>query len=231
MLRILLYAYFLVGLLNLWAEHRQSEFLVFATKPCLLALLSLWFYLRMRPLKGPFPRFILSGLLFSIAGDSLLMLVGYGPKDERFFLMGLGAFLLAQLSYMAGFVRYPGSESGVVRQSPWRAWPFLLYLAGIATLLWPGIPGPMKAPVLVYACAIVGMAIAAFNLRPLLQKEVFVALMTGILLFILSDSLIALNRFRSDAITIPYARTLIMATYLLGQFLIARSSVRAAKQG
>ena len=110
MLRILLYAYFLVGLLNLWAEHRQSEFLVFATKPCLLALLSLWFYLRMRPLKGPFPRFILSGLLFSIAGDSLLMLVGYGPKDERFFLMGLGAFLLAQLSYMAGFVRYPGSE-------------------------------------------------------------------------------------------------------------------------
>ncbi|MCB0548246.1 MAG: hypothetical protein KDD19_11740, partial [Phaeodactylibacter sp.] len=49
-------------------------------------------------------------------------------------------------------------------------------------------------------------------------------LMAGILLFILSDSLIALNKFRVDLVVIPYARLWIMATYLLGQYWIARNA-------
>lgn len=227
MQRILLYAYFLLSLLTLWAEQRQSEFLIFVTKPFLLTLLSLWFYLRVRPMKGRFPRFMLAGLIFSIGGDTLLMLVENGPKDERFFLLGLGSFLLAQLSYMLGFANYPSAREGGVVKAAWKAWPFVLYLAGIIAVLWPGIPGLMKAPVAVYACAIVGMAIAGFNLRPLLARQVFLGLMAGILLFLLSDSLIALNKFRSEALNIPYARLLIMSTYLLGQYLIARNAVRA----
>lgn len=227
MLRILLYAYLLLGLLTLWAEHRQSEFLIFATKPLLLSLLSLWFYLRLRPMEERFPRFVLAGLIFSIGGDTLLMLVENGPKGEQFFLLGLGSFLLAQLSYLLGFASYPGAKGGDVVKAPWRVWPFALYLAGIIIVLWPGIPGAMKAPVAVYACAIVGMAIAAFNLRPMLARGVFQGLMAGVLFFILSDSLIALSKFRSGAITIPYPRLLIMSTYLLAQYLIARNAVRA----
>ena len=228
--RILLYAYLLLSLLTLWAEQRQSEFLIFVTKPFLLTLLSLWFYLRVRPMSGRFPRFILAGLIFSIGGDTLLMLVENGPKDEQFFLLGLASFLLAQLSYMLGFANYPGAKEGGVVKAAWKAWPFVLYLAGIIAVLWPGIPGPMKAPVTVYACAIVGMAIAAFNLRPLLARQAFLGLMAGILLFLLSDSLIALNKFRSEAFDIPYARLLIMSTYLLGQYLIARNAVRIWKR-
>lgn len=225
--RILLYAYLLLGLLTLWAEHRQSELLIFATKPLLLTVLSLWFYLRVRPVEERFPQFILAGLIFSIGGDTLLMLVENGPKGEQFFLLGLGSFLLAQLSYLIGFASYPNAKGGDVVQAPWRGWPFALFLAGIIIVLWPGIPGAMKAPVVVYACAIVGMAMAAFNLRPQLARSIFRGLMAGVLFFILSDSLIALNKFRSNAITIPYPRLLIMSTYLLAQYLIARNAVRA----
>lgn len=224
MKKLLLPFYLLLSLLNLYGEYSRSEALIFASKPLLLTVLALWFYLQLRPLRARFPRLLLAGLIFSIGGDVLLMLVENGPKDERFFLLGLGSFLLAQLSYLLGFLSYPGARRGLLARSPWRAWPFALFLTGILGLLWPGIPGPMRAPVAVYACAITGMATAALNLRPLLKREVFLGLMAGIILFLLSDSLIALNKFRADAVAIPYARLLIMATYLLGQYWIARNS-------
>jgi uncharacterized membrane protein YhhN len=229
MLRLLLPTYILLSLLHLWAVQLQSEALILATKPLLLSLLALWFYLRTRPLEERFPRFILAGLIFSIGGDTLLMLVDNGPRGEQFFLYGLGSFLLAQLSYLLGFANYPGAKGGAVTQGPWRVWPFVLYLGAIIAMLWPGIPGPLQAPVAVYAAAIVGMAIAAFNLRPLLPREVFLGLMAGILLFVLSDSLIAIGKFRSDAVDIPYPRLLIMSTYLAGQYFIARNCVRMVK--
>lgn len=230
MKKLLLLFFLLLSLGNIYGEYSRSEVLIFATKPLLLTMLSLWFYLEMRPLREQFPRFVLAGLIFSIGGDVLLMLVENGPKDDNFFILGLGSFLLAQLSYMIGFFSYPGARQGLIARSPWRAWPFALYLAGILGALWPGIPEPMRAPVAVYACAIVGMAVAAFNLRGRLSREVFLGLMAGILLFILSDSLIALNKFRTDAITIPYARLLVMSTYLLGQYLIARNAVLAWRE-
>jgi uncharacterized membrane protein YhhN len=121
MSRILLIAFLLLGLLNLIGEQGQSEVLVFATKPLLLSVLSLWFYLKVLPMKDLFPRFILAGLIFSIGGDVLLMLVEYGPKDEQFFLYGLGSFLLAQLSYLVGFANFPGAKGGDIARAPWRA--------------------------------------------------------------------------------------------------------------
>ncbi|MDV7397890.1 lysoplasmalogenase family protein, partial [Arthrospira platensis SPKY1] len=81
--------------------------MILATKPLLLTLLSLWFYLELRPLRTRAVRLIQAGLIFSIGGDTLLMLVGNGPKNEDFFLLGLGSFLLAQISYLAGFLSFP----------------------------------------------------------------------------------------------------------------------------
>ncbi|MCB0586211.1 MAG: lysoplasmalogenase [Phaeodactylibacter sp.] len=229
MARALLRIFLLLSLLNLYGEYSRSEALILVTKPLLLTVLSLWFYLHLRPLRGRFPRFILAGLIFSIGGDVLLMLVENGPKDERYFLLGLGSFLLAQLSYLSGFLQFPEAKQGQVAREPWRAWPFALFLAAIIIILWPGIPAPMKAPVAVYAFAIVSMGVAAFNLKPFLEPRVFVGLMSGILLFLLSDSLIALDKFRADAVSIPYARLFIMATYLLGQYWIARHAALAWK--
>ena len=104
--------------------------------------------------------------------------------DEKFFLLGLGSFLLAQLSYLAGFLSFPEARQGLVARAPWRAWLFVLYLAGILYVLWPGIPGPMRAPVAVYACSIVAMGTATYNLNPFLERKFFLGLMAGILLFI-----------------------------------------------
>ena len=230
MKRFLLPFYLLLSLLNLYGEYSRAELLIFITKPLLLTTLALWFYQELRPISARFPRYILAGLIFSIGGDVLLMLVENGPKNENFFLLGLGSFLLAQLSYMLGFVSYPEARHGLIARTAWRAWPFGLFLAGMFGILWPGLSGPMRAPVGLYACAIVGMATAAFNLRPLVAGRAFRGLMAGILLFLLSDSLIALNKFRADMASIPYARLLIMATYLLGQYWIARHAAAIWRQ-
>ena len=121
--RILLIAYLILSLLNVYAEQFRLETLIFVTKPCLLLLLALWFYLQMRPLDSRDIRLILVGLLFSFGGDVLLMLVSNGPRNEDFFLFGLGSFLVAQVCYMMAFLSFPGAKNGAVVQKPWRIWP------------------------------------------------------------------------------------------------------------
>ena len=228
MYRIVLFIFLLLSLANLYAEQSRTEWLILLTKPLLLTSLSLWFYLRNRPLRSTFSRFLLIGLVFSIGGDSLLMLVENGPQKDYFFLLGLGSFLLAQLSYAYAFLQFPRSSSGDVARRPLRALPFLLYLTGILGGLWAGIPPSMKLPVTLYALAIVTMATAAFNLRGLISREHFLGLMAGVLLFVLSDSLIAINKFSKP---LPYARLWIMGTYLFGQFLIAYNASVAGAAG
>lgn len=223
MSRYLIPLYFLLAIAEVYGEHTLTEPLILGTKPLLLTVLSLWFYLESRPLQSRFSKLMLTGLVFSIGGDTLLMLVEYGPKAPVFFLLGLGSFLVAQVCYAVAFWTYPGAARGDVRQKPLRALPFLLYLAGMIGMLWSGMPGGMKVPVVLYATAIVSMAVGAFNLRGLHGREVFLGLMAGVLLFVLSDSLIAINRFGEP---VPYARVLIMVTYLLGQYLIASRALK-----
>lgn len=210
-----------LALAEIYGEYTLTEPVILAVKPLLLTTLSLWFYLECRPMGSRFSRLVLAGLIFSIGGDTLLMFVEYGPQAEQFFLLGLGSFLAAQVCYAVAFWTYPGAKSGDIRQKPWLALPFLLYLLGILGMLWAGIPAGMKVPVAVYAAAIVTMAMGAFNLRGLLSREHFLGLMAGVLLFVLSDSLIAANKFGQP---VPYARVLIMSTYLLGQYFIARNA-------
>jgi len=227
MARLLLLLFAIDSMINLWAEYTQNEVLTLISKPLLMALLALWFFLQLRPLPYRYQRLVLAGLIFSIGGDTLLMFVENGPKDERFFLLGLASFLVAQLCYLFGFLNVPEARrEGTVIRKPYSVWPFVLYLAGLLGMLWPGIEPGLKIPVSVYALAIVGMAVAAFNLRALLSRELFLGLMVGVLLFVLSDSMIAINKFGNP---IPLARIWIMATYILGQYFIARNVVRLYK--
>ncbi len=217
---LLILLYLLLSLANLVAESTNTEWLILGSKPLLMTVLSLWFYREARPLDSRFSKMLLAGLVFSIGGDTLLMLVEHGPRQDYFFLLGLGSFLIAQVCYAIAFWAYPGAADGDVRRRPLRAVPFVLYMAGIVGMLWDGIPAGMKVPVVAYAAAIASMAIGAFNLRGLHGRDVFLGLMAGVLLFVLSDSLIAVNKFGQP---VPYGRVLIMGTYLLGQYLIARN--------
>lgn len=159
--------------------------------------------LRQRSL--PAKPWVLLAILISSLGDVLLEL--------NLFVFGLGAFLVAQLTYGVLFAR----------RFAWRperfAWVLFLLVWALAVLMWcwPKL-GSLSVPVLAYMVAILWMGVAALNSRYGLYPAFF-----GAAVFILSDSLIAIGLFASPFAVQPWA---VMLTYYLAQFCIVRALLR-----
>ena len=75
------------------------------------------------------------------------------------------------------------------------------------------------------------MLLYAVNLSGKINKSIGIQLIIGSTLFIISDSFIAINRFKTTAIPEHIFGVLIMATYLLGQYLIVRSIISMVRSG
>jgi uncharacterized membrane protein YhhN len=145
------------------------------------------------------------GLTLSALGDLLLEVPGH-------FVGGLATFLCAHLAYTAAFVR----EERRLRIG--RALPFSLWLLGAFLWIRPGL-GEMTVPVVVYMLAIGTMmwrAAARWGDHP-----GGTAAFAGAVLFGLSDTLIAIDRFRVPLPGAPYA---IILLYWAGQAGIAASA-------
>ena len=187
----------------------ESTLLCQLAKPWpVLALLG---WLRSAP-TGPYRRWISIGLVFSLAGDVLL------EWSPELFVFGLGAFLLGHLAYLVGYL---GDSK--------RFAPVALLLALIgggsmfATLYSAGLGG-LLIPVALYALVISAMlwrALARTLATGISRRSAWLAAL-GAALFVVSDSLIGINRFVSP---FPEARYLIILTYWLGQWGIAASAM------
>lgn len=149
---------------------------------------------------------IVLGLALSLVGDVLLML----PRDR--FVPGLIAFLLAHLSYIAAF---GFAVSGV---TPLILLPLLLYGFGLMRVLWRHL-GRLRVAVAVYAAVLLLMAMAAVQRGAFGFPGAWLAA-AGALLFVISDSALAVDRFRGR---FPLARAVVLATYYAAQTLIACS--------
>lgn len=153
---------------------------------------------------------LLAALGFSALGDLLLAL-----DFPNQFLFGLGAFLVAQLVYAGNFLRAADFRC---RRSLWRGLPLLLATWLLARALLPA-SGELALPVLVYLLAILSMALAAAA-----HRGDSALLYVGALLFVISDSLIAVNKFLQP---LPLAGTWIMLTYYLAQLALLYGLARA----
>jgi uncharacterized membrane protein YhhN len=152
---------------------------------------------------------IIAGLLFSLAGDIFLML----PRDR--FTAGLISFLIAHLFYIAAF----WSESG--RALSIRAViPFLIYGSLMLRMLWRDL-GKMRLPVLIYMLVILMMGWTATSRMMVTGERGSMLAFTGALLFIASDSMLAIDRFKGR---FKGAQAYILTTYFAAQWLIALST-------
>lgn len=216
--KIALWCFFVIAFAELCGEIIQNVNIIYVTKPLLMISLSTYFFFSTIQNRSRFSIFILLGLIFSIGGDTFLMFEG-----SQYFMLGLGCFLITHLLYIAAFLNYESLSKGLIRQKIGLILPFLLYLIGILSYLWQDL-AEMMIPVIVYSTVICLMAITALNLKSKLPKDIFIILFGGVLLFMLSDSIIALNKFKGDTLMIPYHRIVIMTTYIIAQYLIAKSS-------
>lgn len=187
-------------------ESRRWQ--VYAFKP-LATLLILALALVMAPMRPEYQWAIAAGLLFSTAGDVFLML----PRDR--FVAGLASFLVAHLCYIGAFA------IGV----PFGAAPLLwlpFFAAGglVLALVWPGLKPALRAPVAVYVIVIATMAGQAAGRWHATGSAVALAAAVGAGLFVVSDAVLAIDRFRWK---FRAARAVTLATYWAAQLLIALS--------
>lgn len=93
--------------------------------------------------------------------------------------------------------------------------------AVFVVLLWPGLDVDMRVPVVVYAIAIATMAASSFSRQGhSVSNTSHVYAFMGAVLFVVSDSLLAYNKFASP---IPYSHLWVMITYYAAQLLISGS--------
>ena len=217
---ILLYG--IIALIYLWADANTIQWLVYLTKPALVSTLLVYFWWSVQGKMDEFCKSIILGLLFAIAGDTFLLFDGNG-----YFMLGLGSFLLTHVFYSKAFFSkvplQPLSQLLALRK-----WPLVFFLVlwvTLMTYLWPDLGG-LQWPVLIYGVAITVMGFSAYNLRDSVSGNVFGLLFIGALVFIFSDSMIALDKFKSSQLDLSYPRLFIMIPYILAQYMIVEGSSR-----
>ena len=153
-----------------------------------------------------------AALAVSTLGDVLLDL-----DPQRLFVFGLGSFLVAHLIYTSVFVRNRRRPMALGAAQVLPAGLVLLYSVAVSAWLLPSL-GTLIVPVAFYMCAITAMVLSAILAR---FSNPWVAV--GAVLFLISDSLLAVNKFKTP---VPYRDILVWTTYYVGQFLIANSFPR-----
>ncbi|MCD6674585.1 MAG: lysoplasmalogenase [Burkholderiaceae bacterium] len=152
---------------------------------------------------------VVAGMACSLAGDVLLML------SPRLFVAGLVAFLVAHLCYLRAFrldARWFGDRLALA--------VLAAIGASMLAVLWTSLPAALKAPVLTYVVVIVAMAAQAWARRRDHPSRATNAAAIGATLFVASDALLAIDRFRAP---IPLASVWVLGTYWLAQWGIAQS--------
>jgi uncharacterized membrane protein YhhN len=196
-------------------------------KSLLMPLLAIWFYFDTRNVPGALRYWYLGALFFSLLGD-VLLIFARGPEGGAFFVRGLAAFLLTHVLLIVVFNRLPHRAGpAYLRQHGHWLGAYLLYVVVFLWVLQPKVPAALLGPIGAYALTIAGMSLSVLNLRGRIAADAWKMLFFGSLLFILSDSMIAIHRFVA-----PFegAGIAIMGTYIVAQWLIA-SGVSAVLRG
>ncbi|GIL24566.1 MAG: hypothetical protein BroJett042_30790 [Bacteroidota bacterium] len=203
---------------NLIAATFNLALLNFITKPLLVPALAVYYLVATSQRSYLF----LTALFFCWLGDVLLML----QRDEIFFITGLIAFLTGHVLYIICYRNFRSAGTGLTGPQQIRfSLPIILAGTGLVTILFPHLGG-LQIPVLVYALVITVMAMQALFRYGYTNSKSFVLVFVGAISFMISDSLLAINKFMQP---LPLAGLAVMLTYLLAQYLIVEGVVRHDK--
>jgi uncharacterized membrane protein YhhN len=184
-------------------NHLQNG--VFLTKPLIMISIMIFYFLQTKRQRNFHDKLMLIAFFFSMMGDTFLMFQG-----EQYFMFGLGSFLITHLFYIFVFSRNRLKASWLARFS------FIMFSVMMLFILQHHISASLLIPIIIYMITITVMAISASERNT--NSESYRMVLLGAIMFVLSDSLIAINKF---VVPIPLQTILIMGTYILAQYLIA----------
>lgn len=161
----------------------------------------------------------LAALFFCWVGDVMLMFSG-----ELYFMLGLAAFLIGHVFYIFSFRQFSWSSGNALlpTQKVRYTFPIILAGTGLLVVLFPKL-GALQIPVIVYAIVLMLMAINALLRLGYTNKASFAWVFVGALFFMVSDSVLAFNKFHTQFVG---ASVTIMLTYIAAQFMIVRGILK-----
>ena len=212
--KIIFGIYAVVVVLELLFIYFDQPQLRWFTKPFLMPLLMLGFYTASAKRSGIFFNLILFALLLSWAGDVLLQMKGM-------FIPGLIFFLLAHIFYIAYFIKTGKGKKGLLQLQPLIGIPVLLYILIFLWQLYPFLDA-LKIPVTVYGITIGAMLLMAINTKRKMNDDAAVLFLIGAILFVISDSLLAVNLFAMHHVVLSLC---VMLTYASAQYLIVKGAL------
>ncbi len=181
------------------------------SKPLIIPSLIVYYYFSVKKSN----KIYLLGLIFSFLGD--VFLLGNG---ELYFMLGLGAFLVAHLFYIKITTDLIHNKS--LQKTVMAAVPFVIFFTILISILKEHL-GKLMLPVIIY-----GMIISIFGMMTTLnysskKSKANLYLFLGAIFFIVSDSMLAFNKFYSAK---EIFGILIMTTYIVAQFLICKALIK-----
>lgn len=203
---------------NIFAEADVIPGLNLFVKPLICISLAIYLVSKVNIAAG-FNRMILAALIFSLFGDCFLLFEG---EFRSFFIFGLVSFLIAHVLYSLAFFRDFKNDP----QASKLFGHVMLFLMGVFSLsFYTWIRDYLKdlrLPVMAYMFVISVMAILAGYRYRRVNLLSFRLIYFGAIFFVLSDSALAFNKFVEP---FPYSGVVIMATYMLAQYLIVMGTV------
>lgn len=213
--------FWLLALVDIFGIVTNSEILHYIVKPLLIPALLLLLFLTDSTVAGK--RILVTGLFFSWMGDVLLM---FESKHTLFFIFGLAGFLITHIFYILYFLRIKSQKISLLKKQPVL---IALVLGYGITLVWQLFPylGELKIPVIIYAVVICTMLLCSLHIFLKVNPKSAGFYLLGASAFVLSDSLLAINKFYQP---FAYAGVCIMLTYCAAQYFIVLGFIEQEKK-
>jgi uncharacterized membrane protein YhhN len=212
-----LISFWVLAMLDIIALTTNVEALHFVIKPQLIPALLLPLVFAKTALPGKM--LMLTGLFFSWLGDVLLL---FEYKNPLFFIFGLASFLITHIFYISYFLKIVSSNTSLLKKQPILIALVLGYGITLVLMLYPHL-GNLKLPVIIYATAICSMLLCCLHIFLKVNKKAATCYLLGACAFVISDSLLAINKFY---LPFAYAGVFIMLTYCTAQYFIVQGFIQ-----
>lgn len=159
---------------------------------------------------------VMLAIIFSLAGDVFLM---FDSVDPIYFMAGLVSFLISHIFYIVAYRQHQNEDEADALhgiQKLRAAFPIVLAGTGLVVILYPSL-GDLRIPVMIYAIVLVVMVLNGLFRLGRTNNKSFMLVFVGAMFFMISDSLLAVNKFFSP---LPYSGLMIMGTYIAAQYMI-----------
>jgi uncharacterized membrane protein YhhN len=213
-------AFWVLTLLDIVGIAANIETLHFIAKPLLIPVLLLLLALTKSSL--PCKNLLLIGLFFSWMGDVFLL---FENQNNLFFIFGLASFLTTHIFYAVYFLRIKSANASLLKKQPIL---IALVLGYGITLVWQLYPhlNDLKLPVIIYAAVICTMLLCSLHIFLQVNRKSGIYFLMGASFFVISDSLLAINKFYQP---FAHAGILIMLTYCTAQYFIVQGFIKQEK--